>query len=1020
MDRQTTHHHPDSKTNPNSLQWTALIHARFRLGRHAGSLLLWLLLAVVPTAFADQSVTLAWDPNPEPDVSGYLVYFGNASRDYPWHTNVGNVTTATVYGLQEGLTYYFAITATNTAGLESDYSNEVTNSIPSDLTNSVPQISPLTDQVIAENGATPAIAFQVSDAETPAANLVVSASSTNTVLVPVSQIDLGGNGATRRVTVRPANDQLGTTLITLTVSDGSKASSTSFLVQVTPVDGPPTLDPLGDLVLSEDAGMQEVVLHGISGSPAKKAVTVTAQSSAPALIPNPTVSDTNQNGSRTLQFTPQPNASGSAIITVTVSDKDVPARVATQFFAVKVIPVNDPPTLDALSNVTLDENAPMQTISLTGITSGAPGETQTLSVTATSDNTGLIVNPAVTYTSPNKVGILSFTPNQNASGKAFITVVVNDHGGLNNIVTRTFQVTVNAADEPPTLDPLNDLVINEDAPQQTVPLTGIGAGNVSDQPALSVTATSSDPTLIPSPTINYVTPANAGTLTFSPLPNANGSATIIVKVTGGANDTVTQTFVVTVNPVNDPPTLNSISNLILETDAGPQSITLTGISFGAANENQTLTIAAMSSNSALIPHPTVNYTNPGSSGTLSFTPLPNANGTATITVSVNDGGSENNTTSQDFTVTVNAINKPPTLDPINNLTINEDAGPQTIALTGLSGGNSEASPPLTVIATSSNPALIAELTTSYLPANGTGNLLLTPQPDANGTAVITVEASNGTGASHRVARTFSVTINPVNDPPTCDPIPDQVIEADALTHTVNFTGINVGPTNETQYFVLMLTDYTAFSVISTPTLRYNIYGHTAALSFQPTTTQRSFAKVTLAIQDNGGTSNGGQDRSDQSFWLMIVNTPQDRWLAAHFSIADLATPDQESHVWGDDADPDQDGFNNLGEYALGLDPNSPNTFSQAFKYSFVKAGGHVYATLTFKRRKIHPSVEYIPEVSGDLKNWQTGTNHVREVEGSVQDLSAEFEAVTFQDLLPMGGSQPRFMRLRIARNEGFQ
>ncbi len=192
------------------------------------------LIAFSLPAHGDQSVTLAWDPNPEPDVSGYIVYFGNASRDYPSSTNVGNVTTATVYGLQEGLTYYFAITATNTAGLESDYSNEVTNSIPSDLTNSVPTISPLVDQTIQENTTTSSLAFTVNDAETPAANLTVSASSTNTTLVPNTSILLGGSSNNRTAVIRPATNLFGKTLITLTVSDGSKASSTSFLVTVDP------------------------------------------------------------------------------------------------------------------------------------------------------------------------------------------------------------------------------------------------------------------------------------------------------------------------------------------------------------------------------------------------------------------------------------------------------------------------------------------------------------------------------------------------------------------------------------------------------------------------------------------------------------------------------------------------------------------------------------------------------------------------------------------------------------------
>jgi hypothetical protein len=73
------------------------------------------------------SVTLAWDRNPEPDVTAYIIYYGTNSRAYPYATNVGNVTCATVYGLDPCTTYFFALTAMNTSGLESDFSIEVTN-----------------------------------------------------------------------------------------------------------------------------------------------------------------------------------------------------------------------------------------------------------------------------------------------------------------------------------------------------------------------------------------------------------------------------------------------------------------------------------------------------------------------------------------------------------------------------------------------------------------------------------------------------------------------------------------------------------------------------------------------------------------------------------------------------------------------------------------------------------------------------------------------------------------------------
>ena len=68
---------------------------------------------------------------------------------------------------------------------------------------------------------------------------------------------------------------------------------------------------------------------------------------------------------------------------------------------------------------------------------------------------------------------------------------------------------------------------------------------------------------------------------------------------------------------------------------------MTGITSGAPNEAQPLSIAAVSSNPALIPNPTVNYTSPNAAGSLSFAPVANGNGTAIITVTVNDGSTSN-------------------------------------------------------------------------------------------------------------------------------------------------------------------------------------------------------------------------------------------------------------------------------------------------------------------------------------------------------------------------------------------
>jgi len=88
-------------------------------------------LFVTHSPSSGSSVTLTWDPpttnedgTPLEDLAGYKIYYGGSSRDYTVSIDVGNVTIYRIDNLPPG-TYYFAATAYDTSGNESDYSNEV-------------------------------------------------------------------------------------------------------------------------------------------------------------------------------------------------------------------------------------------------------------------------------------------------------------------------------------------------------------------------------------------------------------------------------------------------------------------------------------------------------------------------------------------------------------------------------------------------------------------------------------------------------------------------------------------------------------------------------------------------------------------------------------------------------------------------------------------------------------------------------------------------------------------------------
>jgi hypothetical protein len=106
--------------------------------------------------------------------------------------------------------------------------------------NNYPSISYLYSRGIYEDSTPGAISFTVSDVETAAGSLYVTASTSNSSLIPSWGIYLGGSGSYRTVTVYPAANKYGSANITLTVRDGGGLTrSSSFVVTVYAVNDSP-------------------------------------------------------------------------------------------------------------------------------------------------------------------------------------------------------------------------------------------------------------------------------------------------------------------------------------------------------------------------------------------------------------------------------------------------------------------------------------------------------------------------------------------------------------------------------------------------------------------------------------------------------------------------------------------------------------------------------------------------------------------------------------------------------------
>jgi hypothetical protein len=174
-------------------------------------------------------------------------------------------------------------------------------------------------------------------------------------------------------------------------------------------------------------------------------------------------------------------------------------------------------------------------------------------------------------------------------------------------------------------------------------------------------------------------------------------------------------------------------------------------------------------------------------GTLTYTPAPDANGSATVTLRLADGGGTANGgvdhVDVSFTVTVQAVNDVPTFTGGPDLTVSRNTGANTLLsfagwATGISAGPAdESGQALTFVVSTDNPGLFA-----VAPSMDTaGTLAFTPAVNTSGSATVTVTLGDGLATS--VADTFTIRVQGDNQPPVAgtDPITVRLTGPTALT-----------------------------------------------------------------------------------------------------------------------------------------------------------------------------------------------------------------------------------------------
>ncbi len=264
------------------------------------------------------------------------------------------------------------------------------------------------------------------------------------------------------------------------------------------------------------------------------------------------------------------------------------------------------------------------------------------------------------------------------------------------------------------------------------------------------------------------------------------------------------------------------------------------------------------------------------SGRLTWTPTElQGPGTYDFAVEVADDGWPIRRSTNTFQLTVLEVNKPPTYTKGSDQVVLEDRGEQIVRRWGCdisAGPAGDAGRTVTFLVSVDNPSLFA----AGPDIDPEGNLHYTPASNMNGEATISVRLQDDGGTANggrdtSAVQTFSITVLPVNDPPSFVKGSDQAVLGGAGPQTVWgwASGMSAGPADEAgQTLNFRVTVDRPELFLAGPTI-----DPAGNLMYTPAVHTNGSACVTVWVQDNGGTENGGEDASPSQMFTILIRRP---------------------------------------------------------------------------------------------------------------------------------------------------